>query len=93
MLCNCKNGVSSWELHRTLGVTQKTAWFMLHRLREAMGDTAPEKMGAPGSEVETKPTRLESPGQRVVFISVNDSQGDASSHELQSRFIGKAIRA
>ncbi|MGA2436088.1 MAG: IS1595 family transposase [Bryobacteraceae bacterium] len=33
MLCNCKNGMSSWELHRALGVTQKTAWFMLHRVR------------------------------------------------------------
>jgi len=36
LVVNCKNGVSSWELHRTLGVTQKTAWFMLHRLRLAM---------------------------------------------------------
>ena len=33
MLVNCKNGVSSYELHRALGVTQKSAWFMLHRLR------------------------------------------------------------
>ncbi len=37
-LVNCKNGISSWELHRMLGVTQKTAWFMLHRVRKAMGD-------------------------------------------------------
>jgi transposase-like protein len=36
LLTNCKNGVSSWELHRALGVTQKTAWFMLHRLRLAL---------------------------------------------------------
>jgi transposase-like protein len=35
MLLNCKNGMSSWELHRALGVTQKTAWFMLHRIRLA----------------------------------------------------------
>ena len=33
LLVNAKNGMSSWELHRALGVTQKTAWFMLHRLR------------------------------------------------------------
>jgi ISXO2 transposase-like protein/transposase-like zinc ribbon protein len=33
---NCKNGVSSYELHRALGVTQKTAWFMLQRIRLAM---------------------------------------------------------
>src|SRR5690348_14846655 len=36
MVANCKNGVSSWEIHRSLGVTQKTAWFMLHRIRLAM---------------------------------------------------------
>ena len=35
-IVNCKNGISSWELHRSLGVTQKTAWFMLHRIRLAM---------------------------------------------------------
>src|SRR5580658_10496208 len=33
LLINCKNGISSYEIHRDLGVTQKTAWFMLHRLR------------------------------------------------------------
>lgn len=38
MLVNCKNGISSYELARALGVTQKTAWFMLHRIREAMQD-------------------------------------------------------
>ncbi|MBV9062822.1 MAG: IS1595 family transposase [Alphaproteobacteria bacterium] len=36
MLANCKNGVSSYELHRAIGVTQKTAWFMLHRVRAAI---------------------------------------------------------
>ncbi len=36
MIANCKNGVSSYEVHRALGVTQKTAWFMLHRVRLAM---------------------------------------------------------
>jgi transposase-like protein len=35
-IANCKNGIRSWELHRALGVTQKTAWFMLHRIRLAM---------------------------------------------------------
>ena len=36
MICNCKNGVSSCEIARSLGVTQKSAWFMLHRIRKAM---------------------------------------------------------
>jgi transposase-like protein len=38
MLVNCKNGISSWEIHRAIGVTQKTAWFMLQRGRLAMQD-------------------------------------------------------
>jgi transposase-like protein len=38
MLVNCKNGVSSWEIHRAIGVTQKSAWFMLQRGRLAMQD-------------------------------------------------------
>jgi hypothetical protein len=38
MVANCKNGISSWELHRALGVSQKAAWFMLQRLRLAMQD-------------------------------------------------------
>src|SRR5207247_7366175 len=38
MLCNCKNGVSSYEIHRAIGVTQKSAWFMMHRIRLAMQD-------------------------------------------------------
>jgi len=45
LLINCKNGISSYEVHRGLGVTQKTAWFMLHRIRLAMQETGFEKMG------------------------------------------------
>jgi transposase-like protein len=36
LLADAKNGISSYELHRAIGVTQKTAWFMLHRVREVM---------------------------------------------------------
>ena len=36
MICNAKNGVSSYEIHRAIGVTQKSAWFLLHRIRLAM---------------------------------------------------------
>src|SRR2546430_2798578 len=36
LIANAKNGISSYELHRALGVTQKTGWFMLHRIRLAM---------------------------------------------------------
>ena len=36
LMCSSKKGISSHQLHRTLGVTYKTAWFMTHRIREAM---------------------------------------------------------
>jgi transposase-like protein len=56
MILNCKNGVSSWELHSAIGVTQKTAWFMVHRIRLAMQDKTFNKLGAPGGEVEVDET-------------------------------------
>jgi transposase-like protein len=43
LLANCKNGISSYELADALEVTQKTAWFMLHRLRLAMQDDSSDK--------------------------------------------------
>ena len=36
-IVNCKNGISSYEVHRAIGVTQKTAWFLDHRIRFALG--------------------------------------------------------
>jgi transposase-like protein len=57
LLVNCRNGVSSWELHRTLGVTQKSAWFMLHRIRLAMQSNSFKKFGGgENSEVEVDET-------------------------------------
>lgn len=56
MISNCKNGVSSHELARHLGVTQKSAWFMLHRIREAMRTGTFLKMGGSGSPVEMDET-------------------------------------
>src|SRR5271166_4378903 len=41
---NCKNGVSSYEIARACGVTQKTAWFMDHRIRCALGMATPDKL-------------------------------------------------
>jgi transposase-like protein len=48
MICNCKNGISSYELARAIKVTQKSAWFMLHRIREAMMVGSITKMGGKG---------------------------------------------
>jgi transposase-like protein len=52
MLANCRNGVSSYEIHRSIGVTQKSAWFMLQRIRLAMKNNSVLKMGSTGGPVE-----------------------------------------
>lgn len=56
MIINCKNGVSSYEIHRALGITQKSAWFMLHRIRLAMQNRSLMKLGGSGREVEVDET-------------------------------------
>jgi transposase-like protein len=56
MITNCKNGISSYEVGRALGVTQKSAWFMLHRIRLAMQNQSFVKMGGKGGEVEVDET-------------------------------------
>jgi transposase-like protein len=50
LIANAKNGISSYELHRALGVTQKTAWFMLHRIRLSMQEGTLEKLGGKGGK-------------------------------------------
>src|SRR5215212_2299097 len=52
MMNSGKNGVSAHEIHRALNVTYKTAWFMMHRLREAMVDATPSPMGSNGGNVQ-----------------------------------------
>ena len=58
MVVNCKNGVSSYEIHRTIGVTQKTAWFMLHRIRLALKNNSLFKFGGDTGPVEIDETHI-----------------------------------
>ncbi len=62
MVVNCKNGVSSYEMARSLGVTQKTAWFMAHRIRLAMQTGTFKKLSG---EVEIDETFI---GGRARFM-------------------------
>ena len=55
LIANAKNGISSHELHRSLGVTQKSAWFLLHRIRKAMQNGSFAKMSG---EVEVDETYI-----------------------------------
>jgi len=56
MQTSMKNGVSSWEIHRSLGITQKCAWHMMHRIRLALQD--PNNGGKLGGEVEIDETLI-----------------------------------
>src|SRR6202451_3748706 len=60
LLTSSKKGISSHQLHRTLGVTYKTAWFLAHRIREAMKDGSTALLGGPGTSgiVEADETYL-----------------------------------
>ncbi len=56
LLVSCKNGVSSYEIAAALGITQKSAWFMMHRIRRAMQCGSFRKLGGDGGEVEADET-------------------------------------
>ena len=64
MCANMKNGVSSWEIHRSLGVTQKTAWFMLHRIRLGAKNAAHGSTKMGGTAPKSKWMRLSSAAKR-----------------------------
>jgi transposase-like protein len=67
MLANCKNGISSYELAKVLGIRQNSAWFMLHRIREAMKDNAAFKLGGgeEGGPVEVDETFINPNTQKM----------------------------
>ena len=56
LMMSSKKGVSAHQLHRTLGITYKSAWFMAHRLREAMRVLVPSKMGGENKVIEVDET-------------------------------------
>jgi transposase-like protein len=58
LINNCKNGISSCEIAKALNVTQKTAWFMLHRIRLTQQGKNGGKLGGPGQEVEADETMI-----------------------------------
>lgn len=70
LMASSKKGISSNQLHRTLGVTLKTAWFMSHRLREAMRAGGLGPLGGRGEIVEADETYF---GQRAVKRSTKTS--------------------
>ena len=58
LLCTSKKGISTQQLHRTLGVTLKSAWFLSHRIREAMKVLHVDKLGGSGMTIEGDETYM-----------------------------------
>jgi transposase-like protein len=82
LIAGSKKGVSSNQLHRTLGVTLKTAWFMGHRIREAMrtGSLLPP-MGGPGSIIEADETYI---GKTKNYVRRANQAGSAHKQKVLS---------
>src|SRR5579872_4174127 len=62
LMASSKKGCSAHQLHRTLGITYKSAWFLAHRIREAMSESDPQPMGGSGGPVEVDEAYLGSSG-------------------------------
>jgi transposase-like protein len=93
LLCSSKKGMSSHQLHRTLGVTYKTAWFMTHRIREAMRTEPTGKLGTGGGTVEAdetfwgnnkkrKGTRGRGYDHKMKILALVERDGEARSFKI-----------
>src|SRR5271154_4768381 len=58
LICSSKKGISTRQIQRTLGGSMKTAWFLMHRIREAMSDGALDPFGGGGGSVEVDETYI-----------------------------------
>src|SRR5688500_9017016 len=89
LLCSSKKGISAHQIHRMLGVTYKTAWFMCHRLREAMKPTNPGPMGGPNSYVEVDETFVGGKQRNRAFRKVADKKIVVALVERDNMMTGK----
>jgi transposase-like protein len=92
LMCASKKGMSSHQMHRMLGVTYKTAWFMEHHIREAMHDDMPSILGGDGEIVEVDETYWGNiPGEEVhrgyqhkeKIVSLVERNGSARSFHVE----------
>ena len=94
LLCCSKKGISSHQLHRVLGITYKAAWFLSHRIREAMRDGSLEPIGGGGKIVEADetffgrkegfPKRRGGGGHKLVVVSLVERGGPIRSTVIDS---------
>ena len=83
LVCASKKGMSSLQISRMLGVTYKTAWFMTHRIREAMTPNNPPKLGSGGGTVEADETYWGTSPRSKRAIEINKAGGKVSGNDKQ----------
>lgn len=93
LLCASKKGMSSHQLHRTLGVTYKTAWFMTHRIREAMRTENPAKLGSDSSTLEIDETFIGGKKRRPHNLPKSTRKNPAKKHGKRWGTMGKDDKA
>ena len=102
LMAASKKGISAHQLHRTLGITYKTAWFMAHRIREAMRSTDTTPMGGEGKTIEADETFIsksakskKAPGyaHKRAVLSLVERGGRIRSFKLGSHPTAYEIKA
>lgn len=102
LLCSSKKGISAHQISRMLGVQYNTAWFMMHRLREAMKDTTSGPMGGEGAVVEADetfygkdksapPSRLPIRNMNKIVSLVDRSTGRAKSFVVTEKLNAETV--
>lgn len=100
LIASSKKGFSAHQLHRSLGVTYKTAWFMMHRIREAMKDDG-SPLGGPGVTVEADETvvggksknrAFRKPAKKQTVMTLVERDGKARSFHI-ANIHGNTIRS
>jgi transposase-like protein len=81
LLTSSKKGISAHQIHRMLGVTYKTAWFMMHRIREAMKPAGNDPMGGGGKFVEVDETYY---GSKPEVVRAKGKIGGGHKHTILS---------
>lgn len=103
LIASSKKGISAHQLHRMLGITYKSAWFMAHRIRESMREFAPDPVGGANKVVEVDETYVggkakyrafKEPPKKEAVVALIERGGKVRSRhvpKVTSRIVGKII--
>jgi transposase-like protein len=104
-IVNCKNGISSYEIHRVIGITQKSAWFMDHRIRLALGMSHVDKLSgeceadetfiggkARNMHMDVKKRRItgSGPKDKTAVMGILE-RGDSGKHKVNHSKVRTAV--